>query len=93
MKKLDPIRKWELAKSVASHFKSLDYSESELMEMDKHEMSSKFGESLISEMPDKTSMFDGKDIDEEDTFPYFQTLVKFHFAILRKESVDESSVK
>lgn len=86
MKKLTPTQAWELAKKAAKHFNSLSYSKDEIMEMDKFEMSKKLDEVSISEMPDKLSMYDGKDYDEEDTFPYFQTLVLFHYAIEQKQS-------
>lgn len=75
---------WELAKRTANHFFDLGYSETEILEMDKFELAKKIDESSISEMPDSLSMYDGKDYDEEDTFPYFQTLVKFHYAIRNK---------
>lgn len=86
MKKLNSTQSWELAKKAANHFFKLYYSENEVLEMDKFEMAKKLDEISISEMPDKTSNYDGKDFDEEDTFPYFQTLIKFHYAIASKSS-------
>jgi hypothetical protein len=86
MEKLTKIESLELAKKVANHFFDLGYNERELLEMDKHELSVKMDNPAISNMPDRVSMYDGHDIEEEDTFDYFQTLVKFEYVIRRRKS-------
>lgn len=84
MKKLNLNQILDLSKKVAEFAKKNSYTEEELMEMDKYEMSVKTDHPEIKEMPDNLSMFDGKDYDEEDTFPYFQQLVRLEFVIINK---------
>lgn len=81
MKKFSAEERWAMAKEIASKMREEGFGISDIEGMDKFEMSKRFDE-RVKDMPVSLSMFDGKDYDEDDTFEYFVSCVKFHFNAL-----------
>ena len=81
MVKLSRDDMWNMSVSIAKEMHKEGYKMSEIEEMDKFEMSKKFDE-RIKNMPEKMSLYDGKDYEEDDCFDYFKQLVLFQLSAL-----------